>query len=336
MIIEESTDNMYPLEASVLEPFATEEIAAAAEARAQPDASAGNDSSTVRPRAFRRAPGEKDAPLRGRGFSRSGSVRFARHTSSGGSSGFYRDAGYLGEDHWQSVSASLPDLAPRLPAQWTGGNAKLSEPSQPLTPTTLARGPLAAQASHGNIGGGSSGVTADARVGSNRSVLGSSRSGRGAISISSRGSMGNSVGSSLRGGRSFSTSAELIGGNDQPGASSSAGGAAAAAASALLYGVGGSKRRSGSSRQSIFAIGREGSAAAWSSTGHGLGAGTIPAIPPNKGSSSRLASFKRRESINGAPRLQLSDHGVRVPRVVFSLGSFLPNTEAHVMDQPRW
>lgn len=315
MIIEESPDNRCPLEASVVEPDATTAESAAA-ARAQPDAgSVGRDTSkAVRSRAYWRAAGETGA-TRGRGFSRSGSVRFARRRSSGGSSGFYRDAGYQGEDHWQSVSASLPDLAPRLPAQWTGGNAKLSEPSQPLSPAPPARGYLASQATQGNSGAGSGVITADARFSSSRSMLGSSRSGRGATGIGSsgRGIGGSNIGRSLRGGSSFSTSGEHLGGSDHPDASSSAGGAAAtAAASALLYGVGGSKRGTGSSRQSMFAIGRE----SWRSTGQGLGAGTAPVIPLPKRTSSRLASFVRRDSVTGTPRLQLSEHGVS-PSVFF-------------------
>lgn len=333
MIIEESPDTMCTLEASVVEPYATtQELAAAAAARAQENAgSIGRDGSkAVRSRAFWRAAGETGA-TRGRGFSRSGSVRFARRRSSGGSSGFYRDAGYQGEDHWQSVSASLPDLAPRLPAQWTGGNANLAEPSQPLSPAPPARGAFASQGSHGNGGGGSGGVTADARVSSSRSMLGSSRSGRGVgIGSSGRGIGGSGVGSSIRGGRSFNMSGDQLGGSDHPDASSSAGGAATAAASALLYGVGGSKRATGSSRQSMFAIGRE----SWRSTGQGLGAGTAPTIPLHKRSSSRLASFVRRESINnGAPRLQLSDHGVRALEGCYFLFWFLllPN-EAYVKE----
>lgn len=188
MIIEESPDNMCPLETSAVEPYAATAESAAAAARAQPDASGvGRDTSkTMRSRAFWRAAGETGA-TRGRGFSRSGSVRFARRRSSGGSSGFYRDAGYQGEDHWQSVSASLPDLAPRLPAQWTGGNAKLSEPSQPLSPAPPARGYLASLATQGNGGAGSGVITTDARVSSSRSMLGSSKSGRGAAGIGGSG-----------------------------------------------------------------------------------------------------------------------------------------------------
>ncbi|CAN0165193.1 unnamed protein product, partial [Scytosiphon promiscuus] len=76
-------------------------------------------------RAFSRTSGG-GATVRGsrRGFpSRSGSVRFSRRTS-GGSKGFYRDPGQVGEDHWRSLGASGPDLTPReLPAEWRNSNA---------------------------------------------------------------------------------------------------------------------------------------------------------------------------------------------------------------------
>lgn len=337
MIVEEGPSNTSAIEASGKERNATEEDAAAAAAAAatQMDVSTGKEvTKAVRSRAFWRASGESGAALKGRGFSRSGSVRFAHHRSSGGSSGFYRDAGYLGEDHWQSVSGSLPDLAPRLPAQWTGGNAKLSEPSQPLTPTTSARGSLTSQAPHGNVGGGiGSAGAADPRVSSNRSAsstrsaLGTSRSGRGTTNFGGSGGIvgGASISSSFRAGRSFSANTDLLGGNDRSESSSAGGAAATAAASALLYGVGGSARGSGSSRQSMFAIGREGSVPAWGSTGQGPGAGTFPAIPPNKESSSKIASFMHRESLNDAPRLQLSEHGVSEPQGCVLSSLFLPH-----------
>lgn len=76
----------------------------------------------------------------------------SRWRAGGGSSGFYHDAGQLGEDHWQSVSATLPDLAPRLPSSWTSASVRNLCSPQPSS-SNLANVP--SRKSIASVSGGS-------------------------------------------------------------------------------------------------------------------------------------------------------------------------------------
>lgn len=103
------------------------------------------------------------------------SSRDSRRRSSGHSTGFYRDAGHGGDDHYQTLTATLPDLGMRLPSQWMSGvgispHGSLVSPP-PATPPALATSGRFSHSS-GTGGGGGGG-------GANKGGVGVSSSGGG-------------------------------------------------------------------------------------------------------------------------------------------------------------
>lgn len=254
--------------------------------------------------------GEKGSSARGRGYSRSGSVRYSRRKSGGGSSGFYRDAGQLGEDNWQSISASAPDFAPRLPSQWTSSKTQLSDSPPPLTTTAPALGTGPSQLSRSTGAGGAAAGSGDGSgaggtgLGSN---IGVSITG-GAGSRSGLGGLGNSISGSFRMGRFRSLSTDRPGASEPHDDSGVEGAAAAAAASALLY-------RTGASSRSGLSILREASIRPLSGRAKELDRGgleSFSSMPPSSGHASRFSSFVSGDGSARAPRLQLNEHGVSI------------------------
>lgn len=87
--------------------------------------------------------------------------RHSRRRSSGRSAGFYRDAGHGGDDHYQTLTETLPDLGMRLPSQWMSGagispHALLTSPPPASPPALAASGRFSHNSGTGGGGGGSS------------------------------------------------------------------------------------------------------------------------------------------------------------------------------------
>lgn len=162
------------------------------------------DASSETPKGSRDLWLRRGARSRGRGaggaglstISRQASVissRLSRRRAGAGGSGFYRDASNIGDDHWQSVSATLPDLAPRLPSQWMSGSTRnLSSPQPAISnagkalgdgvDVEAAEGSPGAAPSHGQRGtwgGASSGDDGAGAVGISRQASGGGGGGGG-------------------------------------------------------------------------------------------------------------------------------------------------------------
>lgn len=278
------------------------------------DKSVGREAPKGWPRNVLWNAGGNSSSVRGRGVGRSGSVRFSRRRSSGGSSGFYRDAGQVGDDNWQSITAALPDIAPRLPLQWTSGKAELSDSPQPSTPTSPI--PRASpQKSISGVGGCLSGSIRNKSLGSSKEGLGSSVR-RGLHSSLSGGGVGFGSGGSFRTSRLQSGSSREGLGKSSPGDEFGAEGSAAtaAASNALLYAMGGSLRGGDWSNRSSFSAFREDSAS-WSSSGNcpDRGKSTKLLRVASKGGISSRSSLSANEGGKlNVRRLQLGEHKVSV------------------------
>ena len=270
------------------------------------------------------------ATMRGRrGLpSRTGSVRFSRRGR-----GFFRDAGQQGEDDWGTLTGAAPNLAPRiLPPEWTSGSISNAEPQPPSsaqgTPTPgAAAGPLlsSSQLSVSNRSGGG-GISESIRSGGgggggNNDSLRSTTSRRRELSDSTGGGGG--------GGRSFATSSDrgdIVGRGHRrdssidsalldsaAGLSATEGAAATAAASAMLSSRSLMRRpRAGLgagaswSSRSVLSGHREGSLGEGKAARGAKGkAGEPPSMAGGGGGDAGPARG------SDAPRLQLSDHGVR-------------------------
>lgn len=256
------------------------------------------------------------ATVRGsRTFSRTANVRSVRMTSSGGSRGFFRDQGHAGEDTWQSLRASAPDLHPRLPSQWTTSNI-ISEVDPSPSPQK-AVGP--GGSSSGRIdsirsGGEGTNDSLRSRGASGRRLL-RNASGRSAGGGGGGGGNSNngSISGSIHHSRSCSTGSDRDLGNHHRTSSSdlapelttasSEGAAATVAASVFL-------NAASRSYKSMFSFRREGFERGPREGADGGG---------RRGSSSTFPSFRvggggagpAGDRGGGAPRLQLSEHGVR-------------------------
>lgn len=297
-------------------------------------------------RAFFRTSGGGATITGGRGLTRAGSVRFSRRTSSGGSKGFYRDAGQLGEeDDWRTIAGSSPpSQTPRLPPEWTDSSALDVEPPQTLEPpntisTTDGAAapsgslPLSSQPStggHGSGGGADGGAGHDSvRSGDSGDNIGDSS--RGVHSGSRSGLSGGDGGGGGAGGgvgRSSSIyhSRTLSGSSDRDmsnhcrnnsneaavadmGSSTAEGEAATAAArERLLDRSTRSRPRSGSGAGTswssrLWPSSRRDGFSVLSGGGGREGGGASSLRIDGDGGSTRAGG--------DAPRLQLSDHGVR-------------------------
>lgn len=257
----------------------------------------------------RGAPGTSEGgwSLRTRSVVRAGSVRYSRPKSSGGSSGFYRDMGNLGDDNWQSITGAAPDLAPRLPIEWTNAHTQLSESPQHLAPTASV---LTGDVPGGRDSGGGDGFSSR----SMRSFSGANVAGAGAGG--GTGLPDNSLGVSARVGLSRGVSGRegIVVGEALDGVVME-GPAAAAAASAVLYGTG--WPGAGNVPSKSLAIRRDAPSGEWSSglkasstRSRGGRLGGLPRFSSN-GISSRLLSVVTKGEDDNAPRLRLSGHAVR-------------------------
>lgn len=252
--------------------------------------------------------GEGGWTIRTRSVVRAGSVRYSRPKSSGGSSGFYRDMGNLGDDNWQSITGAAPDLAPRLPIEWTNAHTQLSESPQHLAPTASV---LTGDLPSGRDSGGGDGFPS-------RSVR--SFSGVNVTGVGAGGGTGlpdNSLGVSARLGLSRAVSGrEGVAFGEAFDGAVVEGPAAAAAASVMLLNNGWSGGGNVSSKS--LAIRRDGQSGDWSSglkaPGTKSRGGRLGGLPRflSTGISSRLFSFVTKDEDDNAPRLQLSEHAVRV------------------------
>lgn len=251
--------------------------------------------------------GEGGLSLRTRSVVRAGSVRYSRPKSSGGSSGFYRDMGHQGDDNWQSITGAAPDLAPRLPIEWTNAHTQLSESPQHLAPTASV---LTGDLPSGRDSGGGDGFPGR----SVRSFSGVNITGTPAGGVT--GLPDNNLGVSARFGlsRAISGKERAVFGEAFDDTVVE-GPAAAEAATVMLVNNG---WFGGGISSKSFAIRRDGQSGDWSS---GLKApstrsrgGRLGGLPhlPSTGISSRLFSFATKDEDDNAPRLQLSEHAVRV------------------------
>ncbi len=267
---------------------------------------------------------------RPRGPSRTGSMRFSRRMR-----GFYRDPGQQGEDDWGTLTGSAPNLAPRiLPPEWTSGNIGNADP--PSSQVTPAAGAAAASAGGGGLFSAASQLSTSNHSGGGgmSESIRSGGGGGGGISESSRGatSRRRELSDSTHhggGGRSFSMSSDRdnsVRGHrrdnsndtaslDGAGLSASEGAAATAAASAMLSSrsIGLRRPRAGRgagpswSSRSVLSIHREGLAGEGKAAEADGGMGEPSSRAGGGGGGGGTGSAWGGD----APRLQLSDHGVR-------------------------
>ena len=277
--------------------------------------------------------GESGRNVRSRNVVRAGSVRYPRRKSSGGSSGFYRDLGHLADDNWQSITASAPDLAPRLPIEWTNAHSQLSESPQHQTsaasfggggiPQLMRAGNAVRMRSINTIGSiAGAGDRSFANI-STRSIgiTGTTNPteggvGSGALGFQSRGvSARFGLYRSTSGREGFGTGEALEGVVVE-------GPVAAATASALLYGTGFPGGYNNASSRSLASHRREGSREKQS--GHSKTSSTSSRTEslrargrlPSGEMSARLASFVTGDDDDDVPRLQLNEHEVRAVLVL--------------------
>lgn len=250
-------------------------------------------------RAFFRTSGGGATIRGGRGLTRPGSVRFSRR-SSGGSTGFYRDAGDPEEeDDWPLLADSPPpSQPPPLPAAWRGSGSVIDvqPPPPPLeTPDTKSPAVGAAAAS------GPSPPSSQPPAGGHSGGVGIA-GGAGYDSVRSRGSGGESGGGTVSRSHhtrslSLSSDREVTNHRRKPSYDPAQGDVASATAREwLLDRSTRSNRRVVSSHGPREALGDGGRGGGGDGGGGGGGGGN--------GGPVRAGGVD-------APRLQLSDHGVR-------------------------